>query len=75
MSLSYSFCDATSISSREPLHIRRLTHVGQKLGGGADTTALCGAKVSCDRAVEITYHQLQSCCQACARTYISTSSQ
>ena len=72
--MSYAFCETQVAGPQSPWHIRRLTHVGKKLGGGADTLALCGTKVAWDLNAEITYHQLQSCCAACARAYITASS-
>lgn len=50
-------------------HIRRLTHVGKKLGGGADTPSMCNVKVAWDLNVEITFHHLQNCCPTCAEAY------
>ena len=36
----YSFCE--SVTGIGPRHIRKLTSVGRKLGGGIDTPSLCG---------------------------------
>jgi len=38
----YSFCESVHASSRSPWHIRRLTNVGKRCGGGIDTPSLCG---------------------------------
>lgn len=50
----YSFCEATTAGSRSRWHIRPLTKVGRKLGGGADTQALCGRLVAWDIATPVT---------------------
>lgn len=44
----YAFCERVTASPISPLHIRELTAVGMKRGGGADTLALCGANVAWD---------------------------
>jgi hypothetical protein len=38
----YSFCESVHASGRSPWHIRALTTKGKRLGGGVDTTSLCG---------------------------------
>lgn len=67
--MSYSFCETVTAGPSTPWHIRKLTEVGKKLGGGADTPALCGRIVSWDLEVKITSHHLTHCCQVCATTY------
>ena len=44
----YSFCESITAGPLSRWHIRPLTSVGKKLGGGADTPALCGRTVSWD---------------------------
>lgn len=36
-----SFCESVTASSRSPWHLRELTDVGQKFGGGIDTASFC----------------------------------
>jgi hypothetical protein len=50
-------------SSSSPWHIRELTSVGQKMGGGADTPALCGRTVSWDRGFP--FNQLRANAGVC----------
>lgn len=38
----FAYCETVTASPFSPHHIRQLTEVGLKLGGGADTPALCG---------------------------------
>jgi hypothetical protein len=49
----YSYCETVTASGATPWHIRKLTSVGRKLGGGADTPALCGRKVAWDLEVPV----------------------
>jgi hypothetical protein len=70
MSTSYAFCETATAGPNSKWHIRRLTHRGKKLGGGADTLALCSAKPAWDLNAEITYHALQQCCLRCKNEYI-----
>jgi len=44
----YSFCEHAHATPWSKWHIRRLTAAGLKLGGGADTPALCGRTVAWD---------------------------
>lgn len=37
----YSFCESEHATSTSKWHIRKLTSVGKKLGGGTDTPSLC----------------------------------
>lgn len=46
--MDYSFCETVTAGPLSKWHIRPLTKVGKKLGGGADTPALCGRTVSWD---------------------------
>jgi hypothetical protein len=46
--MEYSFCETATAGAKTPWHIRVLTAKGRKLGGGADTPALCGREVSWD---------------------------
>jgi len=64
----FSFCETAQASSMSQWHIRRLTHQGKKLGGGADTISLCGRKVAWDLNAEITFHHLQHCCRQCSES-------
>ena len=43
--IEYAFCETIAAATT---HIRTLTDEGRKEGGGADTRALCGAKVLWD---------------------------
>jgi hypothetical protein len=36
-----SFCESVTASGRSPWHLRELTDVGKKLGGGIDTASFC----------------------------------
>jgi len=49
----YSFYETTTARPLAPWHIRPLTSVGQKFGGGADTKALCDTNVSWDLEVPL----------------------
>ena len=46
--VNYSFCETVTAGPLSRWHIRPLTRRGKLLGGGADTPALCGRKVSWD---------------------------
>lgn len=61
----YSFCETVTATSISPWHIRKLTEKGKKLGGGADTLALCGIKVSCDLKTDIDEIHLKHACKKC----------
>lgn len=67
--MTYSFCETVTATGSSPWHIRLLTDVGQKFGGGADTPALCDREVAWDLEVEITDHHLSHCCKKCAEGY------
>lgn len=53
----FALCEAVTATATSPKHIRMLTDVGMKTGGGADTNSLCGRQMSWDlslvTAVEI----------------------
>lgn len=61
----YSFCETVTAGPTTPWHIRRLTEAGRRLGGAADTPALCGRAVSWDLQVTITPHHLGHACPEC----------
>lgn len=69
--VAYSFCEAPTAGALARWHIRRLTSVGKKLGGGIDTDSLCGhvlaAKGGWDRAPEIFADKAQLEAVTCAR--------
>lgn len=67
----YSFCETLYAGPYGRWHIRKLSDKGQKLGGGADTTSICGTVVSWDLKVPITYIHLQHCCPECAKGFAS----
>lgn len=79
-STAFSFCESITASGQSRWHIRPLTEVGRKLGGGIDTAALCGFPKprqsppgegeGCggwDLNVDIT--DLTHCCPTCADAY------
>jgi hypothetical protein len=59
----YAFCEEAPGGL---WHIRRLTDVGRKFGGGTDTAALCGRRVSWDLSVEIETRYFKHSCPHCA---------
>jgi hypothetical protein len=65
----FSFCETVTASGSSPWHIRPLTPAGQKLGGGADSPALCGRVVGWDLVVPITEYRLKHCCKRCVELY------
>ena len=66
----YSLCESVHASGESPWHIRRLTDVGRKLGGGIDTGSLCGlVKQGWDLKVEIDEHHLSHACPKCVEIY------
>lgn len=68
--MPYSFCETATAGPRSKWHIRQLTEVGQKFGGGADTPSLCGRDVAWDLEVRLTLHHLQNnACPKCAERY------
>ena len=70
LNLKYSFCECVEATSYSKWHIRKLTEIGRKLGGGADTLALCGRKVCWDLNVRITHFHLEyNACKKCREIY------
>jgi len=72
----YSFCEGAWAGPKSPWHIRRLTSVGKKLGGGIDTASLCGrvgppAVNGWDLEVQISDHHLGHACKTCVAVYRS----
>ena len=71
--LGHSFCESVTAGSLSRWHIRRLTSVGQKLGGGVDTDSLCGRVKSpdgWDLATKITERRLSEvACVDCAAAF------
>lgn len=68
--IKYSFCESVTAGPLSPWHIRTLTEKGQKLGGGADTVALCGRTVCWDLKVDLSTHHLNnSACKKCVTEY------
>jgi len=68
--IRYSFCETISAQALAPWHIRELTALGMKLGGGADTDALCGVPVAWDLKVPISAHHLSHCCRKCSGIFL-----
>lgn len=62
-----SFCESVAATGAGKWHLRKLTKVGPKYGGGIDTPSLCGhVKTGWDIEVELTEHHLcKSTCPAC----------
>lgn len=67
----FSFCESIHASSYSPWHLRKLTAVGKKIGGGIDTPSLCGiVERGWDLEVEITeFHLDKNTCLNCLRAY------
>ena len=61
----YSFCETAHATGSSPWHIRKLTSAGKKLGGGADTPALCGRKVAWDIKANINEFAIKYACAHC----------
>lgn len=71
--VEFAFCETSTAGSLTPWHIRKLTNKGLKLGGGADTEALCGRKVCWDLETKIDSTQLEyRCCIKCVVKYNNT---
>jgi hypothetical protein len=67
---THSYCEAWTATSVSLWHIRRLTSVGKKLSGGADTKSLCGREMSWDRAPVVTKNPpLDSICPKCQEAW------
>jgi hypothetical protein len=69
MKPKYSYCETVTAGSTTPWHIRVLSDKGKKLGGGADTPALCGRTVAWDLNVDITTMNLTGACTKCREVY------
>jgi hypothetical protein len=67
--MKYSFCETITAGADSPWHIRPLTDKGQKLGGGADTKALCGREVSWDIRLGVD-PEMSHCCRKCRDEYL-----
>ena len=67
--VNYSYCESVVAGPRSPWHIRQLTEQGQKFGGGADTSALCGRVVSWDLQVPIAPQNIHFACKECRRLH------
>ncbi len=71
MNNEYSFCEFAFANPYSKWHIRNLTKIGRKLGGGADTLSLCGKEVSWDLRIELNKHHLDNnCCKKCLEFYL-----
>jgi len=71
--MDYALCEPITAGAYTYWHIRPLTAQGKKLGGGADTLALCGRKMSWDlktdvRDVELT-NPYMNVCPECTQIY------
>lgn len=73
MKTRYAFCEAVTAGSQSRWHIRPLTKVGLKLGGGVDTPSLCGhvkPPYGWDLYVKIDEeHHLPYACPECVKLY------
>ncbi len=68
--MEYSFCESVHATPYSKWHMRKLTKKGLKLGGGADTLALCGRVVNWDLDVKLDLHHLtHNSCPSCAEKY------
>jgi hypothetical protein len=67
----FAFCESVAATGASPWRIRELSERGLKLGGGADTLALCGRDLhgGWDLEVPITGHHLNQRCRGCAAEY------
>lgn len=69
----YSFCESVHVTGSGNWHLRRLTKVGRKLGGGIDTPGLCGfpkKTYGWDLDVDLTqFHLLNNTCKECLKVY------
>lgn len=45
---AYTFCEPSFAGPRAPWCIRKLSRNGKRLGGGVDTSSLCGRVKPCD---------------------------
>jgi len=67
--VKYAFCETVTATPWSRWHIRKLTEKGLKLGGGADTPAICGRMVAWDLSVVIDQHHLGHSCLKCQAAY------
>lgn len=71
----YSYCERKDATSKTPWHIRPLTSLGQKFGGGIDTESFCGYVTpqhgGWDVHAKITEKNLKHCCEKCRAVYKS----
>lgn len=70
--MTYSFCESIYATPRSRWHLRVLTSVGRKLGGGIDTPSLCGhvkERGGWDLDVEVNERQLVDACPLCYAAY------
>jgi hypothetical protein len=66
----YAFCESAWALSVSKWHIRKLTKNGKRLGGGADTKALCGREVAWDLTVPLLADlYAKSICPKCLDEY------
>lgn len=69
----YSFCESTAAPPLGGWHLRKMTAIGKKLGGGVDTDGLCGFPKSpygWDLQVGLTEHHLtKNMCSRCLVIY------
>lgn len=67
----FSYCEPVTAGPLAVWHIRRLTAVGHKPTGGADTKALCGLPVAWDIPCSIRQGDAdtEGVCPACADAY------
>ncbi len=67
----FAFCESINATVTSQWHIRKLTNKGLKLGGGADTKALCGREVAWDLDVKIIPQHLESSfyCDKCVQIF------
>lgn len=62
----FSYCESVHAWGTSPWHTRKLTEQGRKLGGGIDTTSLCGLVArGWDLAVEIPKKRARHDCPRC----------
>lgn len=69
----YSFCESVFAGPKSAWHLRKLTSVGRKLGGGIDTPFLCADKPGMggwDLDVPLSdFHLVENTCKRCLVKY------
>lgn len=74
MNIVYSFCEASTAGSRSRWHIRPLNGGLRKLGGGVDSSSLCGhvdrRRGGWDLKPEVRYPSLADSCPECRAAYV-----